>query len=74
METTKPMPMPRDGLYTIPEAAALLNVKPDTLRWYLRRQHRVTPRRATAGARGAILLTTADVMAMWEFVRMERGY
>jgi DNA-binding transcriptional MerR regulator len=69
--TGTPRPSPDSHqLYTIVEAARLLSLKPDTLRKYIKRNRRVTPQRL-AVARGVMLLTAADVMEMWQFIRTQ---
>jgi DNA-binding transcriptional MerR regulator len=58
-------------LYDIATAAKILGLKRDTLRWYLRRQHRVVPQRQ---GKQKMVLTAADLLRLWDEIAVIRGY
>ena len=70
-----PRPLPdASRLYTTAEVAALFDMKVPTLRAYIRRQHRVVPRRVAAAAHGVMVFDTSDILLLWQFIQQERGY
>lgn len=57
-------------VYDIATAAKILGLKPDSLRWYIRRQHRVVPQRQ---GKQKLVLTAADLLRLWDEITLMRG-